>query len=126
MNLLQQHGRLQHLRARPIASERNGDSSLEHLDNTRHARSEIHIRHRAMDDDRPGLGDEIQLVVIEPYTVCELDIRAEHAKAVHPLDVAHAALFQTHVYFNLRLGTVIVRPAFPLSSGGNGLDHRLI
>ena len=130
---MQQCRRLQHLHhvltvvaPRAVAAQRHCDASSQHLWHARHARSQVHITDRAMNDNGLVFGDQVKLVIIQPNAVNELHLRPQHADFGQPLDMSIASRLQIHLHFGLGFGHVNVRPRTPLLRDVVGVAHGLV
>ena len=133
MDLLEQHGRLQHLEEvlaivapRTVAGQGNGDSSRPHVEDARHTRSEVHVAHRAVHDGGAPPGDQIQLVVVQPHAMGELQVGPENAEVLEPFDMARAPFLEVHVDLHRGLGAVDVGSGPPRPRLGDRRPHRLV
>ena len=73
----------------------------------------------------PLPGDQVELAVVEPHAVHELQVGAKHPEVGEPLDVPESGGLQAHLDLALRLGDVDVRADAPLLRQLVGSAHRV-
>jgi len=72
----------QHVRVHPVGAEAHQHALLQHRQQRRDAHGVVHIRLGVVDDDRPGLGQDVHLGLIHVDAVDEDGLLAGHAQAV--------------------------------------------
>jgi len=102
---LSDHRRVAHLveevevvvRGRAVGAERDGDARLPQACDRGHPAREFHVRGRTVDDRGVGVGEQVDLRVVDVNTVCEKGVRTERAELVGVLERALAALVDDRI-----------------------------